>query len=51
MSREEREKQLLDVFSKGLRSDEIKATLNTHHVDRLDELIKKIPADKKRKNN
>ena len=46
MDGEERENRLVDVFSKGLRSDEIKAALNTHHFDTLDDAYRLIKKEK-----
>jgi hypothetical protein len=43
---EEREKRLVDAFSKGLRSDEIRAALNTHVVDSLDDAYRLIKKEK-----
>ena len=51
MNGTEREKRLVDVFSKGLRSDEIKATLNTHEVDTLDDAYRLIKKKKQQLTN
>ena len=42
----QREKRLVDAFSKGLRNDEVRAALSTHNIDSLDDAYKLIKKEK-----